>query len=129
MPIGHSKDLRERTLNLIERGTKITQVAKLLEISRASIYRWIDHRETRGTLEPMKNYQKGHSHKVKDQEAFKDFVKQNQGLSAIQMSDKLGDMTPKTVRLWLKRVGFTRKKRLTATKNEVKKSVIYIWTV
>lgn len=109
MPVPHSKDLRERALKLIEKGTKITQVAEMLELGRASLYRWIE-RQKNGELESAKNYQKGHSHKVKDKEVFIEFVKQNKGLTAVQMAEKLGTMTPKTIRLWMKRVGFTRKK-------------------
>ena len=67
-------------------------------------------------------------HKVKDLERFKKFVDENSGLNSIELAEKWEEKaTPKTIRKWLHRIEYTKKKRLIFIKNKMKKSVKYIW--
>jgi len=40
MPIPYSNDLRSKAINLIKKGKKQTEVAELLSIDKATIFRW-----------------------------------------------------------------------------------------
>ncbi|MBA3752542.1 helix-turn-helix domain-containing protein, partial [Candidatus Dependentiae bacterium] len=41
MAIAYSEDLRKRAVALIEDGKKIEKVAKLLNIARSTLFRWV----------------------------------------------------------------------------------------
>jgi len=128
MARAYSEDLRIRALSLIDAGKKIEKVAAILSISRASLYLWLKRRRETGSIAPKKNWQNGHGNKFTDLEELKKFAEENQGLSAVEMAEKWGGLTPKTMRKWLHRIGYTQKKRALGTKNEMKKTVKFIWT-
>lgn len=127
MAIPYSEDLRKKAMKLVDSGKKVEKVAKILDIAPVSLYRWKKQRETIGSLAPKKDWRKGHGHKIPDLEKFKAFAEENKGLTAIEMAEKWGNITPKTIRKFLHRIGFSQKKRLTGTKNSAKKNVKYIW--
>ena len=128
MAVAYSEDLRKTALNLIDGGKEVEDVAVLFKISRASLFLWIKLRRETGSLAPKKDWRKGHGNKISDLEELKKFADENQGLTAVEMAEKWGGLTPETMRKWLGRIGYTQKKRVTGTKKEMKKSVKYIWT-
>ena len=123
----YSDDIRRRGIEFVEEGRSPKEVAKLLKINRSTIYLWIKKKREEGILVAKKNWQKGWGNKIVDLEQFKEFVEKNQGMTAIEMAKELGNITGKTVCKWLNRIGFTRKKRLTGTKNGKKKIGDFIW--
>lgn len=127
MAIAYSEDLRKKAMNLVDAGSKVADVAKMLDISEVSLYRWKKQRDIQGSLAPKKDWRKGYGHKISDLEKFRKFAEENQGLTAVEMATKWGNITPKTIRKFLHRIGFSQKKRLMVTKNGVKKNVEYIW--
>jgi len=107
----YSEDLRKRAMDLIDnKGCTIQETTEALSISKATLYLWRKQRREKGTLAPEKNWRKGHSHKIKDLNAFKKFVDQHQGCTAQEMANQLGNISLKTVCKYLKRMGYTRKK-------------------
>jgi transposase len=78
-----------------------------LKIGKASLYLWRKQRRETGSVEPKKNWRKGHSQDLK---WFRQFVKENEGLTTKQMAEEWGNITQKTICKWLNRIGFTRKK-------------------
>jgi transposase len=124
----HSEDLRKKGMMLIDDGMGVYAVAKLLKISKSSLYLWIKRREETGFFAPKKDWRKGYGHKIPNLEVFKEFVDKNRSLTTKQMAEKWGNITLKTICKWLHRIGYTRKKRYMDTKNVKKKSVRYIWT-
>ena len=129
MPNPYSEDLRIRAIKLVEEeGTSVINVAQLLRIGQATLYVWLARKRNEGTIKARKNWRLGHSHKIKNWQEFKEFVDDNSGLTAIQMAERWGDVTPKTIRLWLHKIGYCRKKRPMATRNAMKKSGKYIWS-
>ena len=128
MPNPYSEDLRIRAITLVQEGASVINTAELLKIGQATLYVWLARKRNEGTIEARKNWRQGHSQKIKDTKAFEKFVDNNSGLTAIQMAVKWGDITPKTIRLWLHKIGYSRKKRLTVTRNVMKKSGKYIWS-
>ncbi|NEP53398.1 MAG: helix-turn-helix domain-containing protein [Moorea sp. SIO3C2] len=49
----YSHDLRQRALNLLEQGVSMTQVSRLLNISRPTFYKWQHKYETTGSTAPF----------------------------------------------------------------------------
>lgn len=127
MARAYSEDLRERVMHLTKKGESAKEISKILNIGLSTIYTWKKKYKKDGNLTPKKMWQNGYGHKVKDLEDFKKFSLKNQGLTCVQLAEKWGNISAKTIRKWLLRIGFTRKKRLMDTKNPKKKTVRYTW--
>ncbi len=112
MSIAYSEDLRKRAVALVKRGRKIDSVVKLLNRVVATLFQRATKDRKGESLAPKKDWRKGHSNKIPDLDKFKEFAQENQGLTATAMAEKLGNISLKTVGKWLKRIGFTRKKKL-----------------
>ncbi|MBA2306656.1 transposase [Candidatus Dependentiae bacterium] len=126
MAIAYSEDLRKRAVGLVKRGRKVVAVAKLLQIGPATLFRWVAKKEKGESLAPKKEWRKGYGNKIPDLNKFKQFAEENQGMTAAAMAEKLGNITSKTVCKWLKRIGFTRKKKVMVTASGMKKIVVYL---
>ncbi|BET39178.1 hypothetical protein [Spiroplasma ixodetis] len=50
-----------------------------------------------GNIKPILNYQKGHSHKIKDLDELKNYLEQNKDVTVQKVIEKFGDMTKETV--------------------------------
>lgn len=74
MASAYSQDLRVRALELIKRGVSITQVSRLLKISRPTLYRWRPQLETSGSTAPQPPRPPPQSAHIKDWQKFKEFV-------------------------------------------------------
>ncbi|QIX57324.1 IS630 transposase-related protein [Piscirickettsia salmonis] len=53
MPSPYSYDLRVRALKMIDEGILITQVSKLLKISRDTLHRWKNRRDHTGDVKDL----------------------------------------------------------------------------
>ncbi|BET39012.1 hypothetical protein [Spiroplasma ixodetis] len=51
------------------------------------------------------NYQKGHSHKIKDLDELKNYLAQNKDVTVQKVIEKFGDMTKETVYNYFKKLG------------------------
>ena len=119
----YSTDLRQLAVDLRKkRSMPVKKISKLLSVSPESVYAWLKLEKTVGSLAPKTGYQKGHSHKIKDLEAFKKFVDSNIHDSAKTIAIKLGNVSKATVAKVLKQIGYTKKKRRLVTKNKNKMS-------
>ncbi len=127
MALAYSEDLRKRAVALIEDGKKIEKVAKLLHIARSTLFRWVRQKHNEGSLAPKKDWRKGYGNKIPDLEKFEQFVKDNHGMTATAMAAKWGSISVRVFCKWLKRTGFTRKKKATVISSGMKKNVSYIW--
>ncbi|ALA26664.1 Transposase [Piscirickettsia salmonis] len=118
MPSPYSYDLRIRALKMIDEGIPITQVSKLLKISRDTLHRWKNRRDHTGDVKARFGYQTGYNHKISDMEEFQKFIDQNSGKTHQQLADLYPvEMSAKTMGVWIKKLGYTRKKRASDTKN------------
>jgi transposase len=52
MPRAYSVDLRERSLRALASGLPATEVARLFDVSRSSLFRWRQQQATTGELTP-----------------------------------------------------------------------------
>lgn len=119
MPAPYSDDLREKVMAAIHRGEKKSRVIQLFEISRDTIDRWLKRQTGDGKVEVVQGYQRGHSHRIKDWDAFRTFVQQHGDKTQAEMAALWsGEISPRTISRGLAKIGFTRKKKRMATENE-----------
>jgi transposase len=125
MPAPYSNDLREKVIAAIDRGEKKSHVSRIFNISRDTIDRWLNRRKATGSVKALQGYQRGHSHRIKDWEEFHAFAQQYSDKTQAEMAQLwLGEMSERTMSRALAHIGWTRKKRLMVTENEMKTNVL-----
>ena len=113
MTKAYSYDLRKRAVDIIKSGMNIKKAVKLLKIGKTSIYKWLAKDRLNESIEPKKNWQKGHSHKITDLEEFKKFAIENAHLTLSEMAKKHPTKPSlETIRKNLKLINFSKKKDL-----------------
>lgn len=118
MPAPYSQDLREKAIKAVEAGRSIIEVSDSFGISRSTLSAWRKRFKETGDYQAKTNYQQGHSHKITDWSAFKAFVEQHGDKTQAEMAQLWPDkIDGDTIGKGLKKIGFTRKKRLTPTGN------------
>ncbi len=95
MARAYSQDLRKRALNLIESGMSITNVSRLLEISRPTLYKWQHQRELTGSTAPKIHGPPTWLSKIKDLEKFKEFVLNHGEKTQEEMARLWGNCSPR----------------------------------
>lgn len=78
MPAPYSYDLRKKAIEAVKRGQRKTDVCSLLKISRNTLDLWLKRSEQTGDIRLSIPQQKGAIPKIKDEERFREFVKENQ---------------------------------------------------
>ena len=111
MPRPYSLDLRERVISFVDSGETVSSTSSFFQVSQNTIRNWLSLRETTKSLAAKEGYQKGHSHKIKDHEVFKQFVDANAGDTLEMMAQKLGNISDTTIGRNMNKIGYTRKKR------------------
>ena|SRR4028119_2006197 len=123
MPRPYSDDLRQKAIAAIERGERKSQVCRTLTISRNTLDLWLKRQEQTGEVGAIRSYRRGPQPKIEDLEAFRSFAQKNGHLSQQEMAQQWSEaISDRTMGKALKRIGFTRKKRLMATKNGMKRN-------
>ena len=130
MPSPYSQDLREKALGMIDEEHSVTEVARLLGLSRSVLNAWRKRARETGSCAAKSGYQKGHSHKIQDWEAFKSFVEEHGGKTHAEMAQLWSEqstesVSARTIGRALKRIGVTRKKRRTSSGKEVSSNDSY----
>ena len=126
MPGPYSLDLRERVISFVDSGKSISVASSLFNVAQNTIRNWLSLREETKSLAPKEGYQKGHSHKIRDHDAFKQFVHAHAGDTLEMMAQKLGNISDTTIGRNMAKIGYTRKKRRTGMSSEAKKSDLTI---
>lgn len=123
MPAPYSDDLRTKVLAAIDRGEKKSHVSRLLGVSRNTIDLWIKRRDRTGSATATRHYRRGPAPKIADLEAFQAFAGEHGHLTQQQMAEQWPKpISNRTIGIALRRIGFTRKKRLTATENATRQN-------
>jgi transposase len=123
-----SKDLRKRAIEaIVEKKMHITEVAKIFQLGRRTLYTWLEKYKKEGVTEPKTRYQKGHSHKITDLNLFITFVKENQDCTtaemAIRWSKQMNQKVCKTTILrMLAKTNFTFKKKRFITPKQIQEN-------
>jgi transposase len=121
MGIIYSYDLRTKVIELIERdGLKIYQAAKLFNINHNTIAVWLKRKRLTGDYKALPNKPPGSNHRITDWEKFREFVNTHGDKTQKEMAQLWeGEISARTISRALRKIGFTRKKRPTATKSEM----------
>jgi transposase len=122
MPKPYSYDLRQKVIQAIELdGMKKSQVAKIFQISRNTIDLWLKRKANTGDYAPSPNQPPGNGHKIKDFVKFREFVQANGDKTQVEMAALWSeDISDRTISRALKKIGFTRKKKLMVIESEMK---------
>lgn len=123
MARAYSEDLRGRALDMVDQGRPVKEVSETLQLGVTTVRNWVSSWRKEGRREAKTGYQKGHSHRIKDDEDLKSLVIANPDKTL----KELGKMLPvpcaaETVRRGLKRLNFTYKKKSFIINKEMLKS-------
>lgn len=118
----YSVDLRERVVRAVEEGMGKTEICELFQICRQTLYNWLALEKEQGHLEAKSGYQNGHSHGIKDLDAFKSYVDGHSDQTQEEMAEYFS-VGSSTIGRTLQRIGYSRKKRITPTQKGKKNSV------
>lgn len=124
MPAPYSQDLRKKAIEAVESGGSFLSVSQSFGINRNTLADWYKRYQRTGDYRAKQGYQKGHSHRITDWEKFRTFVQEHGAKTQAEMAQAWpGEMSEDAIRRGLKRIGFTRKKRLTPTASETNTNV------
>ena len=95
-------------------------ISDKLDISLSTVRRYSIKYKTKGDLEVKKKVKTGRPEKIKDLEKLKEFVKENNKLSIVDMAKKLGNISKTALHKSIIKCGLTFKKSHGFIKNEMK---------
>jgi len=106
-------------------GLKKSEASLLFNISGNTIDLWLKRRAETGDFQALPNKPPGNGHQITDWEKFREFASSHGDKTQVdmaslwegQISDAFGELRLRTISRALKKIGFTRKKRPTATVN------------
>ncbi len=122
MPKPYSYDLRLRVIQaILLDGLKISQASLVFNISRDTIRLWLKRQRETGDFQALPNKPPGNGHKITDWEKFGKFVEVNGDKTQVEMANLWsGGISERTISRALKKIGFTRKKKLMGIRKEMK---------
>ena len=112
--MSYSLDLRQRVIAFLQQGGQVTQAAKLFQVGRATIYRWLG----RDNLAPTVVSRRPHR---LDWDALEADVRAYPNDRLIDRSQRFG-VGISTIAYALKRLNITRKKNNSGIENDVDKN-------
>ena len=112
MPSPYSVDLRVRVVESVHDGMTYDEASAVFQVGTASVKRWVYQLRDTGKIAPKTGYQKGHSHKITDNNLFIKIVTENPSMTSSEIAQTIGNVSATTVRKKLKEVKFSRKKNL-----------------
>lgn len=120
MPAPYSYDLRTKAIEAVKRGERKIAVCKLFNISRNTLDLWLKREEQTGDCRALTGFQTGNRHRITDWERFRAFVAKHGGKTQSEMAKLWGEgVTQQNISDALHKLGLSRKKRHTATNNEM----------
>ena len=118
MPKSYSNDLRRKVIEYISLGKNYDEVSTVFKISKSAIGRWYRRYKKKGIYTSKK--QGGSKRKI-DLKALQNYVESNENITLKEIAKKLGTSIY-TVSFWLKKLGFTYKKKTLPTWKQTKKN-------
>jgi transposase len=119
MPKPYSLDLRQKVIDAIElNGMTKSEASNAFQISRNTIDLWLKRKASTGSLAPASNAPVSRQQKISDLDVFRAFVQEHRDKTQTEMAELWpGEMSQRTISRALQRIGWTQKKRRTATAN------------
>jgi transposase len=120
MARAYHEDLRIRGIELVRSGMPKQKVADLLQVAVTTVYRWYNAWFDERRTSALSGYQRGHSHKIVDKEAFSAFIDANPN----KTQEELGAMwanpcSGPTIHKALREIDYTYKKKSINTKSRM----------
>jgi transposase len=130
MAKAYSYDLRQKVIQAIELdGLKKSEASELFNISRNTINLWFQLKEETGDLKEKPRQGGIKTGKITDWDNFRLFVSQNGDKTQAEMAQFWeGEISARTISRALQKIGFTRKKKLMATRKEMKSNERFFWS-
>ncbi|GAB4213786.1 MAG: hypothetical protein OHK0012_10560 [Synechococcales cyanobacterium] len=88
MPAAYSYDLRKKALDAVKRGTRKTDVCRLLGISRNTLDLWLKREVATGDFRALRA--PGRRPKINDLEQFRSFLREHSDKTQQQLADLWG---------------------------------------
>ncbi len=122
MPKPYSYDLRQKVVQAIKLdGLKISEASQIFSISRDTIRLWLKRERETGDFQALPNKPLGNGHKITNWEKFREFVEVNGDKTQVEMASLWqGEISARTISRALKKIGFSRKKKLRVIVSEMK---------
>lgn len=113
----YSYDLRQKVIQAIElNGMKKSEASEHFNISRNTLNLWFQRKAVTGDFKVKERKHKGYGHKITDWQKFRAFVQTHGDKTQVEMAQLWeGEISDRTISRGLQKIGFTRKKRPTAT--------------
>ena len=122
MPKSYSYDLRQKVVQAIKLdGLKISKASQIFNISRDTIRLWLKRERETGDFQALPNKPPVNGYKITNWEKFKEFVEVNGDKTKVEMASLWsGEISAMTISRALKKLGFSRKKKLMVIESEMK---------
>lgn len=114
----YSMDLRKRVIESVKSGMSKAKASHTFNVCKQTIYNWLERSETTGDIKPITNYQNGHSHGIKDLEAFKEYVDTHPDQTYEELALHFG-VGSSTIGRNIQKIGYSRKKRVRPIPKEI----------
>lgn len=119
----YSEDMRRKAIAAVKRGERKSDVSKMFGISRNTLDLWLKREAETGDCRAITNYQQGCRHKITNWERFRAFIEQHGGKTQAQLAVLWGEgVTQQNISAAIQKMGISRKKEHTATKNAMSNS-------
>lgn len=104
---------------------KKSEASRVFASSRNTIDLWLKRREQSQDVKAKEGNQRGNRHRLTDWDKFEEFVPVHAGKTQVEMAQLWdGDISQRTMSRALQKLGWTRKKRHTATLNAMSPSEV-----
>jgi transposase len=114
-------DLRSKAISAVKRGEGKTAVSRMFTISRNTLDLWLKREKETGDYQALSSAPKRDRHKIKDWQKFREFIQQHGDKTQAQLAKLWGEnVTQQNISDGLRKIGFSRKKKLTVTENEMR---------
>lgn len=118
MTKSYSEDLRKKVIGYIEEGNSYEKASKLFKISVSAIGRWYRKYKKEGNYVAKK---RGGSKRKIDLELLQHYVNTNENMT-LKAASKIFKVSIFTISHWLKRLGYSYKKKTSPTWKQAKKN-------
>lgn len=122
MAKAYSYDLRQKVIQAIQLdGMKKSVAAQVFQLSRNTIDLWLKRQAETGDYHARSNRPHRTSNKITDWDKFAQFAKRHGDKKQAEMAALWdSDISARTISRALQKIGLSRKKRLTVTRNGMK---------
>lgn len=130
MAKAYSEDFRRKVIEAIElNGLKKQEASELFGISRNTINLWFKLKAETGDIRPRQRPTVKPMGKIADWDKFGDFVAEHGDKTQAQMATLWeGGVSQRTISRALRKIGYTRKKKLMATAKGMKQNGKLFWS-